>query len=104
MQAQVNAGATQCSGLTGSMCMATSPHHTDCAPLLLLLLCCTCRAAKTTPVAAATTPGGQPQPPIGALNPDQVRDKVKAALIRLANNDTFVNQLAQELRTVGLLQ
>jgi hypothetical protein len=32
------------------------------------------------------------------------RDKVKAALIRLANNDAFVNLLAQELRTVGLLQ
>jgi hypothetical protein len=29
---------------------------------------------------------------------------VKAALIRLANNDAFVNLLSQELRTVGLLQ
>ena len=33
-----------------------------------------------------------------------VHDKVKTALIRLANNEAFVNLLAQELRTVGLLQ
>lgn len=63
-----------------------------------------CRAAKSTPAAPASSTGGQPQPPIGALSPDQVRDKVKAALIRLANNEAFVNSLAQELRTVGLLQ
>lgn len=63
-----------------------------------------CRAAKVTPAPAASSSGGQPQPPIGALSQDQVRDKVKAALIRLANNDAFVNMLARELKTVGLLQ
>lgn len=63
-----------------------------------------CRAAKTTPAPAASSSTGQPQPPIGALTAEVTRDKVKAALIRLANNDAFVNLLAQELRTVGLLQ
>jgi hypothetical protein len=38
------------------------------------------------------------------LSPELVRDKVKAMLIRLANNDGFVDMLAQEMRTVGLLQ
>lgn len=70
------------------------------------------RAAKVTPSgptpAAAGSGGGaaraQPQPPIGVLSPEVVREKVKAALIRLANNDAFVDILAQEMRTVGLLQ
>jgi hypothetical protein len=38
------------------------------------------------------------------LSPEAIRDKVKTALIRLANNDAFVDSLAQELKTVGLLQ
>lgn len=65
------------------------------------------RASKSTPVPTASSSGGprgQPQPPIGALSPEMVHDKVKTALIRLANNEAFVNLLAQELRTVGLLQ
>uniref|UniRef100_A0A383W2F1 WH1 domain-containing protein n=1 Tax=Tetradesmus obliquus TaxID=3088 RepID=A0A383W2F1_TETOB len=74
------------------------------------------RAAKQTPsgpnpsAAAAAAAGGsagargQPQPPIGVLSPEAIRDKVKTALIRLANNDAFVDSLAQELKTVGLLQ
>jgi hypothetical protein len=69
------------------------------------------RAAKSTQsggqLAASGSTGAlraAPQPPIGALSPEVVRDKVKAALIRLANNDAFVDAMAQELRTVGLLQ
>jgi hypothetical protein len=43
-------------------------------------------------------------PPLGALSPEALRDKVKALLIRLASNDAAVDLLAREMRTVGLLQ
>lgn len=89
-----------------------SSHHQICRVPDMLHAC---RAAKQTPsgpnpsAAAAAAGGsagarGQPQPPIGVLSPEAIRDKVKTALIRLANNDAFVDSLAQELKTVGLLQ
>jgi hypothetical protein len=81
-----------------------APHeHANMVDVICILLVA-CRAAKTTPAPAVNSTTGQPQPPIGALSPEVTRDKVKAALIRLANNDEFVNLLAKELRTVGLLQ
>eukprot|EP00775_Hariotina_reticulata_P003775 gene3775-4034_t len=55
-------------------------------------------------VTTAAAPRGPPQPPLGVLSPEVAREKVKAMLIRLANNEGFVDMLAQEMRTVGLLQ
>jgi hypothetical protein len=94
------------------LCSVTHICHLSCITLHAN------RAAKQTPsgpspsaAAAAAAAGagsaaarGQPQPPIGVLSPEAIREKVKTALIRLANNDAFVDSLAQELKTVGLLQ
>eukprot|EP00879_Flechtneria_rotunda_P017530 GHRR01018379.1.p1 GENE.GHRR01018379.1~~GHRR01018379.1.p1 ORF type:complete len:298 (+),score=157.26 GHRR01018379.1:882-1775(+) len=72
------------------------------------------RAAKTTPPAGPAAGGSAsaggaarsqpPQPPLGVLSPEAIKEKVKTALIRLASNDAFVDMLAQEFKIVGLLQ